>query len=165
MKRAKIGDIFLVEAEQENRYFQYLGNDSSQLGGNIIAAFGRSFKGTPLKTLDIISQPVEFFAITTIALGVKMQLWKHAGNALPIEHRHVLFRDTNDYGNPELISSDDWWVWSPNTKSKHIGPLVGDYRKSYIGVLASPAKIADRLRTGKYSYSYPVPRGDAPYWE
>ncbi|MFS2002026.1 hypothetical protein ACEN9F_00240 [Duganella sp. CT11-25] len=165
MKRTKIGDVFLVEAEKGNRYFQYLGNDSSQLGGNMIAAFVGNFEGSPIEIAAVISQPVEFFAITTVTLGLKMQLWKHVGNALPVEHSHVLFRDTNDYGNPELASSDDWWVWSPNTKSKHVGPLVGEYRKSYIGVLAAPTNIAARLRTGKYSYSYPVPQGEAPYLE
>ncbi|MQA21909.1 hypothetical protein [Rugamonas rivuli] len=149
MRRAKIGDIFLVETEQGNRYFQYLGNDSTQLGGNIIVVFVGTFENGSIDVAEMSSQPIEFFAITTISLGLKMQLWRHAGNALPIEHCHILFRDTNDYGNPELASSDDWWVWSPNTKSKHVGPLVGENRKSYIGVLAAPTNIADRLKTGK----------------
>jgi hypothetical protein len=165
MKRAKVGDIFLVETDQGKRYFQYLGNDSTQLGGNIIAAFAGTFEHDLVDVAGVRNQSIEFFAITTVSLGLKMQLWRHAGNALLVEHSHILFRDTNDYGNPERASSDDWWVWYPNTKSKHVGPLVGEYRNSYIGVLAAPTNIADRLRAGKYSYFYPAPQGDAPYLE
>lgn len=163
--RAKTGDIFRVETEQGSRYFQYLGNDSTQLGGDIIAAFVGNFREVDVSVANLTKLPIEFFAITTISLGLKMGLWSLAGNTLAVEHSHVVFRDTNDYGTPGVLSSNDWWVWSPNAKSRHIGPLVGDYRKSYIGVLAAPMNICDRLKTGKYSFFYPSPKGDSPYFE
>jgi hypothetical protein len=163
--RAKIGDIFRVETEQGSRYFQYLGNDSTQLGGNIIAAFAGGVREADIDIASITELPIEFFAITTISLGLKMRLWSFVGSARAVQYSHVIFRDTNDYGTPDVLSSNDWWVWSPNAKSKHVGPLVGEYRKSYIGVLAAPINICDRLKTGKYSYFYPSPQGNDPYFE
>ncbi len=165
MMLSKIGDIFRVETQQGSRYFQYLGNDSTQLGGNIVAAFVGAFNEFDVDIASITKLPIEFFAITTISLGLKMGLWSLAGSALVVEHSKVIFRDTNDYGTPGVLSSNDWWVWSSNAKSKHIGPLVSEYRKSYIGVLAAPMNICDRLKTGKYSYFYPSPQDDAPYFE
>ena len=165
MKKIKAGDVFSLKVEGGNRYFQYLGNDNTQLGGNIIAAFSGVHQQELFEIEKINELPIDFYAMTSIPLGVKIQLWDYFCSAPVVQYGRILFRSTEDYGEPEMLTSNDWWVWEPNTVHKHIGPLIDEYRNSYIGVLAAPTNVSDRLKTGKYSYFYPAPVGNGPFTE
>ena len=166
MAKYKVGDVFLCELEDSVRIFQYVGNDASQLNSNVIVAFKNMIpKGVEFDLGDLNKLDTDFYAHVAIDLGVKMKYWRKIGSALPAEWSNILFRDTNDYGKSGVTESDDWWVWEPNHAARNIGSLKGEYRKSYIGVVMAPPNILDRLKSGKYSYFYPAPKGVEPYWE
>jgi hypothetical protein len=166
MSKEKIGDIYVVECAGGDRYFQYLMNDSSQLGGNVIAVFSKKFsRGQSVDFLALRAEPVEFFAHVSISLGIKMKCWRWAAREQVVDHAPITFRDTDDYGKPGVTCSNNWWVWEPNGPARQVGPLVGDLRKSFIGVLMAPPNIVSRLETGIYSYAYPTPDGEGEYWE
>lgn len=164
--KAKIGDIYVCKVKGGSRYFQYICNDSSQLGSQVIAVFKENTFENEKKDFENIQFiEIDFFAHVAIALGVKMGCWHKLTNTPIVSYGTILFRDTNDYGNSNVRHSDDWWVWEPNKPSKHVGSLVGELRNSFIGVVMAPPNIVARLTTGKYSYAYPAPVGDEPYWE
>lgn len=166
VSKAKIGDVYVCKVGDESRYFQYVCDDSSQLGSQVVAVFRRKFsEGEEVNFENITSLEIEFFAHVFIAFGLKMKSWSKVTNVPAIGFGEVLFRSTNDYGKPEVAESDDWWIWTVNGPKKHVGSLVDELRKSFIGVVMAPPNIVARLTTGKYSYVYPSPAGDSPYWE
>ncbi|MFC5479116.1 hypothetical protein [Massilia suwonensis] len=163
---AKIGDIYVVECAGGDRYFQYVMDDSSQLGANVIAVFAKKFpKGQSVDFLALKGESVEFFAHVSISLGIKMKCWRRVTHEQVADHGAIRFRDTDDYGKPGVTCSNYWWMWEPNGPARQVGPIEGELRKSFIGVLMAPSNIVSRLETGRYSYAYPVPAGDGEYWE
>lgn len=83
-----------------------------------------------------------------------MALWEKAGKAPVIGEVRVLFRDTNDYGNPEISVSQNWHVWRINEEFRRVGKLEGDNQKAEIGLVIAPDSIVHRMRTGEYDFSY-----------
>ncbi|MDR2914062.1 MAG: hypothetical protein LBV74_04415, partial [Tannerella sp.] len=73
---------------------------------------------------------------------------------------HILFRDTNDcgckVGEEPVRISNKWYVWHINDENfTRVGKLVGENRKSEIGIVMDAESIVHRMRTGKYDGFYP----------
>jgi hypothetical protein len=86
---------------------------------------------------------------------VKLGYWEKIGNCPDIgEINHILFRDTNDYGNPQIQISQDWWIWKINEEQQRVGKLLGENQKAEIGLVINPESIVHRIRTGKYDFPF-----------
>jgi len=163
MKRTtiKLGDIFVVKLDDCQKYFQYIADDISMLNSNVIQAFIEKYPlGVSLDFKEVINGEVEFYAHTSLRLGVKMGLWEKVGNnSNRGSTSQILFRDTKDYGivrgeKPVQISSK-WQVWKINEEFHYVGKLQGENRNAEIGIVKSPAGIVHRMKTGEYFESYP----------
>ena len=67
----------------------------------------------------------------------------------------VLFRDSDDYGNPQIKVSHAWYVWRINEEFKFIGELAKKYQHAEIGIVMTPDDIIHRMRNGVYDGFYP----------
>lgn len=153
----KVGDLFSVTYGESEKYFQYLGDDSTQLNSNVIRAFVGKFSiGQIVSLQELENSGVDFFAHVMLKLGEKIGCWTRRGNAAAPSFNEIVFRDTNDYGNPEIKISNDWWVWTANKPSKHIGRLTSQFIDSHIGIVISPDQIVKRMESGRFQFVYPV---------
>jgi len=156
--RIKIGDVFAVKIDERNqKFFQYGGNDLTQLNSNVIRAFRTIYPVDFNLDLNQIvrDDDVEFFAHVILRLGAKLGYWSKVGNVPEVGRIDVLFRDSNDYGNPDVKISHDWHVWRINEPFVKIGTLSGAAKKAEIGVVIAPDSIVHRMRTGTYDFIYP----------
>ena len=157
----KVGDVFEVPLDvRTKKYFQYIANDRSQLGADVIRAFTKLYVvGDEPKIEHIVDGDVEFHAHVVINWGIKMRLWRRVGNSSDLGTQKMLFRDTDDYGVKEGESpieiSENWYVWRIDEPFQHVGRLEGANRAAEIGVVVSPVDIVARMRTGKYDFVYP----------
>jgi len=163
MKRTtiKIGDIFVVKLEDYQKYFQYIADDMTMLNSSVIRSFIEKYPlgRTPIFN-DVINGEVEFYAHTSLKLGVKMGLWEKVGNNPDTGSTgHILFRRSKDYGHgsdgKRVELSSRWEVWKINEEFNYIGKLQGESRKAEIGSVKPPNEIVERMKTGQYSYYYP----------
>ena len=154
----RIGDIYAVEvAPGRVKVFHHVVNDATQLGSNVIRAFTPVISADSLpEQMAALDGEVDFYAHTLCALGIKLGFWRKVGHQKPHQEVTVWFRDSNDYGNPNIKVSNDWWVWKVGQKSKRIGPLSPQYKNSEIGIVFSAPAIVSRLRTGNYGIVYPA---------
>lgn len=153
----KIGDVFAVKLDDGSRkFFQLIAYDRTQLTSDVIRAFKQRYPINEKPNLaEIVSGEVEFYAHCTTSLGVKMDLWEKVGSIKEIgETKHILFRDSDDYGDKVDVSYR-WIVWRINEKVVKVGKLKGENRKAEIGVVVNPEGIVDRIKTGKYNFRYP----------
>ena len=154
----KLGDVFGVKIDSNNKkYFQYIVSDLTQLNSDVIRAFKKIY---PIdinpELTEIVNDEVEFYAHCVTKLGVKMGFWEKVGNISEIGNIHnVLFRDSGDYGIPEIKVSQNWWIWKINQNQKHIGKLEGENKQAEIGIVISPDSIVNRMQTGNYDFVYP----------
>jgi len=70
----------------------------NSLNSSVIRAFREKYPlGSSLDFNDIINGEIEFYAHTSLRLGVKMGLWEKAGNSPDTGPTgHILFRDDED---------------------------------------------------------------------
>jgi Immunity protein 26 len=155
----KIGDVFSVKIDENyKKYFQLIAFDLTQLNSDVIRAFKKVFQNNENPDLfEIITSEIEFYAHCVTKIGIKMGYWEKVGNITEIgEIDHILFRDSGDYGNPEIRTSEDWWVWKINEQQRRVGKLIGENQKSEIGLVINPESIIYRMRTGGYDFkAYP----------
>ena len=159
----KIGDLFSVKIDENNKkYFQLIAFDLSQLNSDVIRAFEKIYPiDTKLDLLEIVNGNVEFYAHCMTKAGIKMNLWEKIGSSKEIgDTTQILFRDTNDYGckagEEPIKISDKWHVWHINDeKFTFVEKLLGSNLKAEIGIVVHPFDIIERIKTGKYSFSYP----------
>ena len=155
----KIGDVFSVKIDDSSKkYFQYIISDLTQLNSDVIRAFKKVHPINSNPDLsEIVNGEVEFYAHCVTKLGLKMGYWEKAGNIIDIgKINHILFRDSGDYGNPQIKISQDWWVWKINEEQKRVGKLTGENQKAEIGLVINPESIVYRMRTGEYDFkAYP----------
>lgn len=149
-------------SDSEKRYFQLVAYDLTQLNSDVIRVFKRVYDmdaNPPLS--EIIKDEVEFYAHCVTKAGPKLSLWDKVGYISDVgDTHHIIFRDSMDYGvklgEERVKVSHNWYIWHINDdKFTHIGELTGEYRKSDIGLVVTPYDIVDRIRTGKYQFSYP----------
>ncbi|MEO1254862.1 MAG: hypothetical protein AAFY41_08260 [Bacteroidota bacterium] len=159
----KIGDVFSVKIDDSNeKYFQLIAFDQTQLNSDVVRAFKKPYPiGSNPDLSEIIKGEVEFYAHCVTKLGIKMNVWEKLGNTSEIGSiSHILFRDTNDYGSKvgeeRIKVSNNWYVWRINDEDfTRVGKLKGANREAEIGLVVNPFDIAERIKTGKYSFFYP----------
>lgn len=160
MKRIiiKIGDVFGAKiTDRKKKYMQYIANDSTQLNSDVVRVFKKSYPIEINPDLsEVINGEVEFYAHCVTKWGIKLQLWEKVGNIANIGRTdHILFRDSSDYGNPEVRVSDNWWIWKINENQTKIGKLIGENKNAEIGIIMDANSIVHRMKTGKYGGFYP----------
>jgi hypothetical protein len=153
----KKGDVFsAVLNDTQKKYFQYVGLDLTQLNSEVTRVFKKSYLIDEQPALeDVIKDEIDFYAHVVVKLGIKLQLWEKAGNIPDVGKVNVLFRASDDYGNPLVKVSDNWRIWKINQSFIKVGKLKGDHQKAEIGVVVTPGDILQRMRRGKYDFVYP----------
>lgn len=156
----KIGDVFSVNIdESKKKYFQLIALDLTQLNSDVIRAFKKVYPvNSSQELIEIINDEVEFYAHCVTKLGIKMGCWDKIGNVSDVgQIDHILFRDTGDYGNPQIKISQNWWVWKINQPQKQVGKLTRENKNAEIGLIINPESIVYRMRTGEYDFkAYPT---------
>ena len=155
--RLRPGDIFEVELDGGRGYFQYVGRDATQLQSDVVQALAARHT-TPVQPeeLDLSRGATAFFSHVMLNAGVKRGFWQRVGHAAFTEPSDVLFRDSSDYGNPEVKVSRNWLVWTMNRPQVFVGPLTGRNREAEIGIVVPPDSLVHRMRTGRYDFVYPA---------
>ena len=147
----KTGDVFSVHVDDNSKkYLQYIVSDLTQLNSDVIRAFKKTYPidANP-DVSEIINGEIEFYAHCVTKWGIKLGYWEKVGNIADVgETNHILFRDSGDYGNPQIKVSQDWWVWKINEEQQRIGKLTGENQKAEIGLVINPESIVHRMRTG-----------------
>lgn len=158
VRNTKVGDIFAAKIDDKHKkYLQYIISDMSQLNSDVIRAFSKTYPLEANPSLeDIIKDKVDFYAHCSTKAGIKKSLWEKVGNISNVgQIDHILFRDSGDFGNPQVKISDDWWVWKINEPFMYVGKLEGEYKNAEIGVVFQPERIINKLKTGSYLIAYP----------
>ena len=103
-QRLKLGDIFEVYLDGSTvRYFQYVAKDSSQLDSHVVRVFRESYAvDAPVDTSAILAGEIDFHAHVYLQLGMKQDLWQKVDHAPPPSDLDIIFRDSDDYGNPDV---------------------------------------------------------------
>ena len=159
MKQNKlsIGDIFEVQLEANmKQYLQIIARDTSQLNSEVIRSFKKKYPkedNPPIN--EIVKGVVDFYAHCYIKWGLKQALWKKIGHSDEVGPLNIYFKDSNDYGDPNILVSDDWWIWRINEDHMRIGKLTEKYKNAEIGVVVPANSIIHRMKTGFYDFKYP----------
>jgi len=152
----RLGDIFGVKCDDCYKYFQYVADDMTMLNSRVIRVFKEKYPSDEIPELTGVAQgEIDFYAHTSIKLGIKMGLWKKVGNAPVSGEIDVIFRDSKDYGENKVTISERWYVWRINEDFRYVGKLEGENRKAEIGLIEPPIGIVERMKTGKYYGYYP----------
>jgi len=155
--RLKIGDLFCVNLNDINKgYFQFIGNDLTQLNSNVIKVFKHQFPNDANPRDEILArEPVLFYAHTLIRAGIKLGFWERVGNATIFGACDVLFRSSSDVGNKDVKISHNWWVWKMNDKQQRVGSLENSGLVTEVGRVVAPHNIVFRMKNGEYNFVYP----------
>ncbi|MES2432858.1 MAG: hypothetical protein V4586_03415 [Pseudomonadota bacterium] len=155
--RHKIGDIFEVSiGDGTVGYFQYIAIDHSQLSSAVIRGFVGTYNTDNAPAIDaLIASQIHFHAHVFLKAGYTLEIWRKIGSAPPPPILDVIFRNSADYGNPEIQISHDWYIWRANEPFQDVGPLPHQYQSSEIGIVVAPQDVAERMRSGSYRMVYP----------
>lgn len=157
-KKLTVGDVFIVECKHGVKCFQYIGTDETQMSSDVIVAFSPIFSRDSLPDLSaIVSSEVDFYAHCIIKLGIKLSTWMKVGNTeVCVGVEAIRFRDSSDYGNKQVSTSLNWWVWNVNKPQVFVGPLRGADTDAAIGLVFSPPSIVHRMCLGAFNLpAYP----------
>lgn len=158
IKNTNIGDVFSAKIDDNHkRYLQYIVSDLTQLNSDVIRVFTNIYPIEANPSLEVIvNDKVDFYAHCVTKSGIKRGLWEKVGNIDDIgQTDHILFRDSGDYGSPEVKISNDWWVWNVNEPFIEVGKLRNEYKTAEIGIVFQPERILNRMKTGSYQIKYP----------
>ena len=152
-----VGDLFQVGVDDKtNRLFQYICDDSTQLGSQVVRVFETSHEiGSDPNISEVLQGDVLFHSHVFLKLGVKLGFWAKIGTADVDRKREVLFRDSSDYGNPDIAVSKNWFVWKINGDQRYVGALSPEFESAEIGVVVPPDSLVHRIRHGSYDFAYP----------
>lgn len=156
-RRSRIGDLYEVRLDDSAvRYFQCVTEDETQLNSDVVRVFKNTYEaGAAVDANDVVVDEISFHAHVFVAIGLKEGAWRYAGYAQPPKSIDVLFRDSDDYGNPEVAVSRNWFVWKPNCRAKSVGKLSSKFQRAEIGVVVPPDSLIYRMRHGAYDFLYP----------
>lgn len=156
-QRLKIGDVFRVPVDgSTNGHFQYVATDTTQLSSEVIRVFQEAHSTQDVVDIEnIVRGVVAFYAHVFLKIGLKQKYWHKVGHSDEIGQVDVLFRNSNDYGNPKIRVSHDWHVWRINEPFEKVGNLSADYQDAEIGVVVPPDSLVHRIRSGRYDFVYP----------
>ena len=158
----KIGDVFSVAIDAKTKkYFQWVANDSKQLGSNVIRVFKKRYSTTDkIDLAEVIEEEVEFYVHCFLKAGLKLGCWQKEGNVKQVGSVDVFFKDTDDYGHKlgeqPIKTSYNWFVWKINEEKIDVGKLEGSLQQAEIGMVMAPYMIVNRIKTGDYGLiNYP----------
>lgn len=157
-ERIKKGDLFSVSVDEYRQcFFQFIGNDMTQLNSDVIRVFKKKYEKTEEITCnEIIMGEVAFHAHCIIKLGIKLGYWEKKCHVIAnVTTNDILFRSSEDDGKGSDAISNNWWIWKINEEQKKIGKLTGEYRLAEIGSVIPPDSIVHRIKTGEYDFIYP----------
>ena len=156
-RKPQIGDVFGVPLDGATcGYFHFVAIDSSQLESHVIRVFqGVYDTKSDVDIEKVVQGVVAFHAHVFLKIGLKQKCWEKAGHSNNIGQVDVLFRDSDDYGNPQIKVSHAWYVWRINEEFKFIGELAKKYQHAEIGIVMTPDDIIHRMRNGVYDGFYP----------
>ena len=144
-------------SSSQKRYIQYVVSDLTQLNSDVVRVFSKSYKIDETPNVEQITlDDVSFYAHYCTKLGIKMSAWRLYGNSQNVgAYSNIIFRDSEDYGSPQIKVSNWWYVWHINEDFRNVGKLVGENRNSYIGIVFSPNSMVEYIRHGTYQGVYP----------
>jgi hypothetical protein len=164
MKNKKLGDIYRFQCNDGVGYFQYIGNDNSQMGADIVRVFkGVYSESVSMTLLDLENIGVDYYALTMVKIGLKMQWCTIYARQKTIDIPNIWFRTTPDYGyqlgEEPIQITDRWILWQPNQAKTKVNGLRGEHTQSYGGLIRPVVAFIDRANagTGKYVGVYPEP--------
>jgi hypothetical protein len=162
----RVGCIYVVDVSGDCvRYFWVVGADRTQINSDLIVAFRCSCPRSNKPDLsEIASDDVDFYCHTYVGVGTKRGHWSYVGFHRVDRPFAMLFRDSNDYGDPSIRVSQRWYVWAPNEPFRKVGKLTRELARAEIGVVFPAWAVVNRIRTGTYGICYPAyERGVEPY--
>ncbi|MDR2384656.1 MAG: hypothetical protein LBD80_03185 [Tannerella sp.] len=153
----KLGDIFVAKLDDCQKYFQYVADDMTMLNSRVIRVFEEKYPLGSMPDLTEIAQgDIDFYAHTSVKLGIKLGLWDKIGNSPVFGEIDVIFRRSKDYTeNNKVKISERWEVWRINEEFRYVGKLKGENRNAEIGLVEPPVGIIHRMKTGEYYGCYP----------
>ena len=154
----RIGSIYQVEVDADTvRYFWDVGTDHSMLGSALIVVFRRSYPKSATPDFDeVVAGEVDFYCHATVLVGRKLGYWSKVGFRRVTRSFPMLFRRSDDYGDPSVRVSERWYVWEPNGPCRQVGRLSGELTTAEIGVVLPPDAVVNRIRTGVYDMFFPA---------
>ncbi len=155
MKRIQIrqGDIFEVSVTNGKKYFQFIGLDITQLNSEIIRAFKSTYDADDIPTVDeLVNDEIEFHAHTMIRLGYKMGLYTKIGASTNNLTEDVIWRQSEDVGNPEIKVSKRWLTWKTGRNMKQFNGELEELRNTEIGCVHNPIDVVEKMTNGEYRY-------------
>lgn len=157
----KVGDVFEVVFDQNKRYFQYIGNDLSQLNMDVIRVFKTSYPADENpKIEDIVNSQIDFYAqVTDVNYGIEDGLYTKFGNSSDVgKIDEIYFRDPNCLMTaPECKK---WYVWPMNGERKLLNYTNKLVKKSHVGIGMHPIKFLHKMQYGVYPLVYPKYPGE-----
>src|SRR5205085_1472171 len=116
------------------RFFQYVADDSTQLHSNVIRVFRETYDAaSEVDLARITSGTIDFHVHVLLPIGVKEKSWKKIGHAPPPAKLDIIFRSSEDYGDPTVKISKKWYVWNVNGPHETVGELRPKYQSAEIG--------------------------------
>lgn len=154
--RFKPGDIFQVPIDDKAFFLQYIQDDSTLLGSNIIRVFDYSIGiDDSLELKDLPGKKISFIAHTFIKGGLKLCNWEFKGNVkIEEDFTGLMFRATDDVYS-EVKKSNNWYIWKVGNEEEKIGSLKGEYKNLPYGTVYHPIDIVEWIKTGNHGFMYP----------
>jgi hypothetical protein len=167
--RTKLGDLFEVPLSNGMKaVFQYVANDSAQLGADVIQISKRRW-AAETEILNMINDlkddfQTDFFLHTTLKLGLRDGSWTKIG-ILPYssEYASVWFKDCADYGfGTSVTASNRWRIFQVNQPILREGPvptaeLPKEHLLDELGYMFPTACVRHRIEFGVYRGFHPQP--------
>lgn len=154
---SRVGEVYKVPYVDQNRYFQFVAIDQTQLNSDVVAVFKLTSAPDEIVELDAItSSDIEFFTHTTVNAGVKQSLWEKIGSSDAVDSSGALFKEVYyENGLPDIEpfeadSYHSWIVWNINGEWQHIGADIDKYPNAELGAVFPPGSIVYRIEYGKY---------------
>ncbi|MBP5506204.1 MAG: hypothetical protein J6X89_08945 [Bacteroidales bacterium] len=149
----KRGTILKASLEDGTvRFFQFVGQDSSDLNGDVIRIFARHYDGaTSVAATDIVNDAVECYMHTIVSVGLELGLWEQYADIADVGNLDIYFRTSEDFMSapgPSFVSHK-WVVWKMNGERNFVGTLPVEYRSADLGGVYAPKHVLYRLSTGQ----------------
>ena len=157
-KRLKLekGDIFEVPFENcKKGYFQYVMDDESLMGSNIISVFDIQISNESVIDFEILKTcKFKFYTHCMVLGGYKLDIFFKIGN-LQLEDNFKIpyFRDQSERGGVE--KSYSWYVWKANEEFEKIGELTEKYKSYNLGGIFHPLDVKEWMETGECGFFFP----------
>lgn len=147
------GDVFCVEIEQSYKvFFQYIGNDMTQLNSSVIRVFKKHYSLDEEPVMDqIVCNGVSFYAHTILRVGIERGAWYKVGSHDDVgEEKNVRFRMFGDLDFSKINKSYRWYVWTMNQPLAFVGEMTDEYIDYNVGFVYSYLDIVEKIKTGYF---------------